>query len=57
MQPDPLLKLKSREIEKTFVQVTHNLHRILVFDGIDMLESGFRIHCHDLYGPLPAIEI
>jgi hypothetical protein len=55
--PDPLYRLKSREIHQRFMATVLDLKRILVWDEVDMLESGFRIHCHDLYGPLPVIEI
>lgn len=53
------MKLRTPEIEKAFVQVTIDLKRILVLDGIDQREQppGFRIRSHDLYGPLPEIII
>jgi len=57
MQSGPWLKLKPREIEKTFMQVVYDLDRILVFDSIEMLETQFRILSHDIYGPLPQIMI
>jgi len=57
MQPDPSLGLRFLEIENVFVQITIDLHRILVLDGIDQIGSGFRVRSHDLGGPLPKIQI
>jgi hypothetical protein len=47
------------EVERAFMQVVIDLKEILVLDGIDVLDSpsGFRIRCHDLYGPLPDTVI
>jgi len=52
-----LAETSSPEIERTFDLVVTDLHKILIFDGIDHLEAGFRIRSHDLYGPLPEILI
>ncbi|HYK91918.1 MAG TPA: hypothetical protein VE398_24340 [Acidobacteriota bacterium] len=43
------------QIEKAFAQLVTDLKESLVLDGIDAFDkrSGFRIRCHDLYGPLP----
>ena len=45
--------------EKEFVQVTIDLKDVIVLDGVDPLhdQQSYRIRSHDLYGPLPAIEI
>ncbi len=44
--------------EKEFVQVAIDLKDVIVLDGVDQLAGNrFRIRSHDLYGPLPAIEI
>jgi hypothetical protein len=50
-------RLRVTEIGKTFVQTVIDLKEILVPDGIDQPEDGFRIRSHDLYGPLPDILI
>jgi hypothetical protein len=53
------VRLRIAEIEKVFVQVAIDLKEILVLDGIDQLSDprGFHIRSHDLYGPLPDIQI
>ena len=50
-------KLQSPEIERIFFQTVLDLKQILVLDRIDFLPQGYRMHCHDLYGPLPEILI
>ena len=55
-KPDGLV-LSRRAIEKVFTDCVMDLKRILVLDGIDILPDGFRVRCHDLYGPLPEIAI
>jgi hypothetical protein len=52
-------RLRVRELEKAFTRVAIDVKEILVLDGIDTLEDfpGFRIQCHDLYGPLPDAVI
>ena len=49
--------LHPSEIEKAFVEVMIDLHAIVVFDSVDALPKSWRIRSHDLYGPLPSIEI
>ena len=49
--------LRPGSIEKVFTDCVMDLRRIAVLDGIDILPNGFRIHCHDLHGPLPEIVI
>ena len=53
------LALHSATIEKTFTDAVMDLKEVVVMDGIDILpdNSGFRIRCHDLYGPLPEIVV
>lgn len=53
------LALRVSEIEKAFVQVTIDLKRVLIFDGVDQLEAcpELRIDSHDFHGPLPGILI
>jgi hypothetical protein len=55
--PAKRLALRPAAIEKVFTDCAIDLKRILVLDGIDGLSDGFRIRCHDLYGPLPEIVI
>ncbi len=57
LPPGPRLRLP--EVERAFTQVVIDLKEILVLDGIDTLDTppGFRIRCHDLYGPLPETVI
>ena len=57
--PRCCIKLRTREVEKTFTQVAVDLREILVLDGIDILDNppGFRIRSHDLCGPLPDLLI
>ncbi len=51
-------RLTPEKIEKEFVQVAIDLKDVIVLDGVDQLPGNrFRIRSHDLYGPLPAIEI
>jgi hypothetical protein len=47
------------ELENLFVGIATALRVALVLDGIDELPEscGYRIRSHDLYGPLPDIEI
>ena len=53
MQP-----LRPEQIEAEFVQVAIDLKDVIVFDGVDQFPGNrFRIRSHDLYGPLPEIEI
>ncbi len=58
-QIPPGPKLRLPDVEKAFTQVVIDLKEILVLDGIDVLDAlpGFRIRCHDLYGPLPEAVI
>ncbi len=51
--------LTPEKIEKEFVQVAIDLKDVIVCDGVDLLhdQQRYRIRSHDLYGPLPAIEI
>jgi hypothetical protein len=57
--PRNYLRLRVPEIEKAFIRVAIDLKEILVLDGIDTLQYpvGFRIHSHDLHGPLPDIVV
>jgi hypothetical protein len=52
-------RLGVSEVERVFVQCAVDLREILILDGIDVIDdpSGFRIRCHDLYGPLPDVAI
>ncbi len=54
MQP-----LRPEKIEKEFIQVAIDLKDVIVLDGVDPLhdQQSYRIRSHDLYGPLPTIEI
>lgn len=51
--------LRRSDIEKAFLKVVMDLKMILVLDGIYRSSDPpeFRIHSHDLYGPLPEILI
>ena len=53
------LALHPATIEKTFTDAVMDLKEVLVLDGIDILpdQSGFRVRCQDLQGPLPEIAI
>ncbi len=53
------LALRPETIEKTFTDAVMDLKQVIVLDGVDILpeRSGFRLRCHDLYGPLPEIVI
>lgn len=45
-------------IERTFLQtLVDDLGEVVILDGIDELEDGYRIRSHDLRGPLPEIFI
>ncbi len=48
-------RLRPQDVEKVFTQAVIDLKEILVLGGIDQIPHppGFRIRCHDLYGPLP----
>ncbi len=52
-------RLQIPEIEKAFAQVVVDFKEILVLDRIDFYDKppAFRIHCHDLHGPLPVTRI
>jgi hypothetical protein len=52
-------RLKAIQIQKVFVQAALDLRHIIVPDGIDFNpeNTGFRIQCHDLHGPLPETVI
>lgn len=47
------------QIERAFAQLVIDLKETLVLGGIDVCDNppGYRIHCHDLYGPLPDATI
>lgn len=51
--------LSKSEVEDLFVGIAAALLVKIILDGIDELpeECGYRIRSHDLYGPLPDIEI
>jgi len=55
LKPRPLV-LHPATIEKVFTDCVW-IKEVVVLDGTDILpdESGFRIRCHDLHGPLPEI--
>ena len=44
-------------IERVFTNCVMDCRQIMVLDGIDIMTDGFRIRRHDLYGPLPEIDI
>jgi hypothetical protein len=53
------LTLRPETVEKTFTDCVMDLKEVIVLDGIDILpdSAGFRVRCHDLYGPLPEIVV
>jgi hypothetical protein len=53
------LTLRPKTIEKVFADCVMDLKEVIVLDSIDILSdsTGFRIRCHDLYGPLPEILV
>jgi hypothetical protein len=53
------LTLRPETIEKTISDCVMDLKEVIVLDGIDILpdNSGFRVRCHDLHGPLPEIVV
>jgi hypothetical protein len=51
--------LRPKTIEKVVTDCVLDLKEIIVIDGVDILpdSTGFRVRCHDLYGPLPEIVV
>jgi len=53
------LALHPATIETTFTQCVMDLKEVIVLDGIAIQpdNSGFRVRCHNHYGPLPEIVV
>jgi hypothetical protein len=46
-------------VEDVFMRIAVDVQSLISLDGIDELpgQNGFRIRIHDLYGPLPDVQV
>ena len=46
-------------VEDAFMRIAVDVQSLISLDGIDELpgQNGFRIRIHDLYGPLPDVQV